>query len=74
MYRVSYKNLNPRNAVEHSVQIYLVMHLLRFNDFSCLDDLLFVAKIFTTGSFLELLHCVKFIAPEAMLCLWNEII
>ena len=46
MYRVSFKNLNPRNAVENSVQIYHVMHLLCLNDFSCLDALLFVAQFF----------------------------
>jgi hypothetical protein len=74
MYRVSYKNLNPRNAVEHSVQIYHIMHLLCLNDFSCLDASLFVAEIFTTGSGLGLLPCVKFIALETILFLWHEIV
>ena len=50
------------------------MHLLCLNDFSCLNALLFVAEIFTTGSCLELLSCVKVIAPETVLCLWNEIV
>ena len=50
------------------------MHLLCLNDFSCLNALLLVAEIFTTGSFLELLPCVNFVAPETVLCLWNEIV
>ena len=50
------------------------MHLLCLNDFSCLDALLFVAEIFTIGSCLELQPFVKFIAPETVLCLWNEIV
>ena len=69
MYRVSCKNLNHGNAVEYSVRIYLVMHLLCLNDFSCLNALLFVAEIFTAGSCLELLPCVKFVAPETVLLL-----
>ena len=74
MYRVSFKNLNPRNAVENSVQIYHVMHLLCLNDFSCLNALLFVAEMFTTGSCLELLAQVKFVEPKPILCLWNKIV
>jgi hypothetical protein len=66
--------LNPKNAVEHSVQIYHVMHLHSLNDFSCVDALLFVAEIFTTGSCLKLLPCVKYIAPETVLSLWNKIV
>ena len=50
IYRVSCKNLNPWNATEPSVQIYHVMHMLCLNDFSCLEALLFAAKIFTPGS------------------------
>ena len=74
MNRVSCKHLNPRYAVKHSIQIYHVMHLLYLNHFSCLDALLFVAEIFTIGSCLELQPFVKFIAPETVLCLWNEIV
>jgi len=66
--------LNPRNALDHSVWIYLDMHLLCLNDCSCLNALLFVAEIFTAGSCLELLPCVKFVAPETVLCLWNKIV
>jgi len=44
------------------------MHVLCLNDFSCLDALVFVAEIVTIGSSLELLSCVKFIAPENVLC------
>ena len=66
--------MNPRNALDHSVWIYLVMHLLCLNDFACLDALLFVAEIFTTNSCLELIPCVKFIAPEPVFCLWDEIV
>ena len=50
------------------------MHLVCLNDFSCLNALLFVPEIFTTGSCLELLPCVKVRAPEPVLCLWNEIV
>ena len=50
------------------------MHVLCLNDFSCLDALVFVAEIVTIGSSLELLSCVKFIGPETVLCLWNEIV
>ena len=50
------------------------MHLLCLNDFSCVDALLFVAEIFTTNSCLELIPCVKFIAPEPVFCLWDEIV
>ena len=71
---VSCKNLNPRNSSDHSVSIYLVLYLLCLNDFSCLDALLFVAEIFTTNSCLELIPCVKFIAPEPVFCLWDEIV
>ena len=69
MYRVSCKNLNHGNAVEYSVRIYLVMHLLCLNDFSCLDALPFLAEIFTTGLCLDLLPCVNLIAPETVLSL-----
>ena len=50
------------------------MHLLCLNDFSCLNALLFVADIFTTGSCLELLAQVKFVEPKPILCLWNKIV
>ena len=63
MNRVSCKNLNPRYAVKLSVQIYHFMHLLCLNDFSCLNALLFVAEILTTGACIELQPCVKFIEP-----------
>ena len=74
MHVVFCNNLNPINASDHSVWIYIFIHLLCLNDFSCLDALIFVAKIFTTYSCLELLPCVKFIAPETILCLGNEIV
>ena len=47
-----------------SVKIKLFWAIYNSND----------VQMFTTGSCLELLPCVKFIAPETILCLGNEIV
>ena len=46
--------------------------MFSFQYFSCSHALLFLAESCTTSSWLDVLYCVKFVAPETFPKLGNE--
>ena len=72
MFRTHCKNLSPRDVVYCFEEINLVIRVIWLSYFSCLYSSLFLAVIFTTSSYLSLMHCIKFPALETYPSFCNE--
>ena len=69
-----WKFLSFIGVVVCSIEINLCLNIICFEYFSCNHALLFLAKLFTTSCWSDVLPCINFVAAEFVLSLCFKIV